>query len=89
MLLMIAMAFAICSAIMYSRIPQILFAMFTILQVKEAIYRASQIKGPMKQRFFLNMKITRFEMNMNIIMWSKYVSQDFFPVNFGASITKL
>ncbi|XP_072038526.1 uncharacterized protein [Amphiura filiformis] len=31
-LLMIAMAFAVCSAIMYSRIPQILFAMFTILQ---------------------------------------------------------
>ena len=42
-------------------------------------YRASTKK--------INMKITKFEINMNIIMWSNLVCvSGFFPVNFGASI---
>ena len=40
--------------------------------------------------FFLNMKITQFEITMNIIMWSNLLCvSGFVPVNFGASVNKL
>ena len=36
---------------------------------------------------FQNMKITTFEIKMNIIMWSNLLCvTGFFPVNFGASV---
>ena len=42
-----------------------------------------------EKTIFLNMKITKFEITMNIIMWSNLLSVlGFFPVNFGASVNK-
>ena len=47
-------------------------------------------KVPHETAIYLNMKITKFKINMNIIMWRNllFVS-GFLPVNFGTSIQKL
>ena len=56
------------------------------------MYRVCQKKCNVKRRFlfFLNRKITKFEINMNIIMWGNLLCvSGFFPVNLGASVNKL
>ena len=56
----------------------------------DTIYRVCQKKVQHEKTiFFLNMKITKFEIAMNI-MWSNLLCvSGFFPVNFGASVNKL